>query len=118
LHALLAIEKGNWAAIAARGILNGPRTVDLDLLLMGDTVIVGEELTLPHPALGLAPLCTGASGRDLRRSSCTRNATRPWWSCWPCCLMRVKTAYLQCAGLRKVGSPAGTAELQSCPNWF
>jgi 2-amino-4-hydroxy-6-hydroxymethyldihydropteridine diphosphokinase len=50
LHALLAIER-DLGRDRGQGVLNGPRTVDLDLLLMGDTVIVGEELTLPHPAL-------------------------------------------------------------------
>jgi 2-amino-4-hydroxy-6-hydroxymethyldihydropteridine diphosphokinase len=50
LHALVAIER-ELGRDRSQGILNGPRTVDLDLLLMGDTVIVGEELTLPHPAL-------------------------------------------------------------------
>jgi 2-amino-4-hydroxy-6-hydroxymethyldihydropteridine diphosphokinase len=42
-------------------VLNGPRTLDLDLLVMGDCVVAGTELTLPHPALAkrrfvLAPL--------------------------------------------------------------
>jgi 2-amino-4-hydroxy-6-hydroxymethyldihydropteridine diphosphokinase len=50
LHALLAIER-ELGRDRGRGVPNGPRTVDLDLLLMGDMVIVGEELTLPHPAL-------------------------------------------------------------------
>jgi 2-amino-4-hydroxy-6-hydroxymethyldihydropteridine diphosphokinase len=50
LHALLAIER-ELGRDRSRGVPNGPRTLDLDLLLMGDTVIVGEELTLPHPAL-------------------------------------------------------------------
>jgi 2-amino-4-hydroxy-6-hydroxymethyldihydropteridine diphosphokinase len=29
----------------------GPRTIDLDLLLMGDVVLNNDELTLPHPAM-------------------------------------------------------------------
>jgi len=29
----------------------GPRTLDLDLLLFGDTVICNERLTVPHPGL-------------------------------------------------------------------
>jgi 2-amino-4-hydroxy-6-hydroxymethyldihydropteridine diphosphokinase len=49
LYALLAIER-ELGRDRSKGVLNGPRTLDLDLLLMGDTVIVGEELTLPHPA--------------------------------------------------------------------
>jgi 2-amino-4-hydroxy-6-hydroxymethyldihydropteridine diphosphokinase len=60
LHALLAIERelGRDRSLA---VVNGPRTLDLDLLLMGDFVVAQEELTLPHPALAerrfvLAPL--------------------------------------------------------------
>ncbi len=54
-------SNGSWGAIAARAFPTGPRTLDLDLLLVGDTVVAGEELTLPHPALAqrrfvLAPL--------------------------------------------------------------
>ena len=60
LHALLAIER-ELGRDRSQGVRNGPRTLDLDLLLMGDTIVAGEELTLPHPALAqrrfvLAPL--------------------------------------------------------------
>lgn len=61
LRTLLAIEKAHgrsrdstqrWA----------PRTLDLDLLAVGDHVLVSDELVLPHPELHkrsfvLAPLC-------------------------------------------------------------
>jgi 2-amino-4-hydroxy-6-hydroxymethyldihydropteridine diphosphokinase len=45
----------------------GPRTLDLDLLMMGDSVIHREGLALPHPALPerrfvLAPLAEIAPG--------------------------------------------------------
>lgn len=30
---------------------NGPRTLDLDLLLYGDDIICGPELTVPHPRM-------------------------------------------------------------------
>lgn len=50
LHALLAIER-ELGRDRSQGVPNGPRTVDLDLLLMEDAVIAGEELMLPHPAL-------------------------------------------------------------------
>jgi 2-amino-4-hydroxy-6-hydroxymethyldihydropteridine diphosphokinase len=60
LHALLAIER-ELGRDRRHSVPNGPRTLDLDLLLMGDTVVTTEELTLPHPALArrrfvLAPL--------------------------------------------------------------
>jgi 2-amino-4-hydroxy-6-hydroxymethyldihydropteridine diphosphokinase len=60
LHALLAIER-EQGRDRSHGVVNGPRTLDLDLLLMGDAIVAGEELTLPHPALTgrrfvLAPL--------------------------------------------------------------
>ena len=60
LHALLAIER-ELGRDRSKGVRNGPRTLDLDLLLMGDTIVAGEELMLPHPALAqrrfvLAPL--------------------------------------------------------------
>jgi 2-amino-4-hydroxy-6-hydroxymethyldihydropteridine diphosphokinase len=60
LHALLAIER-DLGRDRRHSVLNGPRTLDLDLLLMGDRVVATEELALPHPALArrrfvLAPL--------------------------------------------------------------
>jgi 2-amino-4-hydroxy-6-hydroxymethyldihydropteridine diphosphokinase len=60
LHALLAIER-ELGRDRSKGVRSGPRTLDLDLLLMGDTIVAGEELMLPHPALAqrrfvLAPL--------------------------------------------------------------
>lgn len=33
------------------GEAGGPRVIDLDLLLLGDMVMAGEYLTLPHPRL-------------------------------------------------------------------
>jgi 2-amino-4-hydroxy-6-hydroxymethyldihydropteridine diphosphokinase len=60
LRALLAIER-ELGRDRSHGVVNGPRTLDLDLLLVGDAIMAGEELTLPHPALAqrrfvLAPL--------------------------------------------------------------
>ena len=50
LHRLQAIEQDFGRVRAAR---NAPRTLDLDLLLLGPLVLQGEELTLPHPRLHL-----------------------------------------------------------------
>jgi 2-amino-4-hydroxy-6-hydroxymethyldihydropteridine diphosphokinase len=50
LHSMLAMER-ELGRERSHGIPNGPRTLDLDLLLMDETITVGEELTLPHPAL-------------------------------------------------------------------
>jgi 2-amino-4-hydroxy-6-hydroxymethyldihydropteridine diphosphokinase len=60
LHGLLAIER-ELGRDRSHGVLSGPRILDLDLLLMGDSIITEDELTLPHPALAkrrfvLAPL--------------------------------------------------------------
>ncbi len=48
LAALHAIEA---RAGRVRGALNGARTLDLDLLAIGDLVLAGAGLVLPHPRL-------------------------------------------------------------------
>ena len=58
LHALLAIECTHGRV---RKIANGPRTLDLDILIYGTLQIDDTTLTLPHPrahlrAFVLAPL--------------------------------------------------------------
>jgi 2-amino-4-hydroxy-6-hydroxymethyldihydropteridine diphosphokinase len=60
LRGMLAIER-EFGRDRSQSVLNGPRTLDLDLLMMGNSVVAGTELTLPHPALArrrfvLAPL--------------------------------------------------------------
>jgi 2-amino-4-hydroxy-6-hydroxymethyldihydropteridine diphosphokinase len=60
LRGMLAIER-EFGRDRSNGALNGPRTLDLDLLVVGDCVAANPELTLPHPALArrrfvLAPL--------------------------------------------------------------
>jgi 2-amino-4-hydroxy-6-hydroxymethyldihydropteridine diphosphokinase len=60
LRGLLAIER-QLGRDRSHGPLKGPRTLDLDLLLMGDWIVADEELSLPHQALAqrrfvLAPL--------------------------------------------------------------
>jgi 2-amino-4-hydroxy-6-hydroxymethyldihydropteridine diphosphokinase len=46
LEALLAIEKRHGRV---RGIPNGPRTLDLDIVLYGERVIDEPGLKVPHP---------------------------------------------------------------------
>jgi 2-amino-4-hydroxy-6-hydroxymethyldihydropteridine diphosphokinase len=46
LDELLAIEKRHGRV---RGIPNGPRTLDLDIVLYGDRVIDEPNLRIPHP---------------------------------------------------------------------
>ena len=48
LRVLATIES---ATGRVRAIRNGPRTLDLDLLFHGDTVLTSAGLTLPHPRL-------------------------------------------------------------------
>lgn len=50
LHGLLAIEK-EFGRDRAAGIPNGPRTLDLDLLLCGDLQVSEPGLEIPHPRL-------------------------------------------------------------------
>lgn len=48
LRALLAIEARHGRV---RSVPNAPRTLDLDLLLHGDSRLDSTELTLPHPRM-------------------------------------------------------------------
>lgn len=48
LHYLQTVEKRLGRK---RGIKNGPRTIDLDILLYGDRIIRTDELTIPHPRM-------------------------------------------------------------------
>lgn len=50
LESLLCIERA-FGRDRSGGIPNGPRTLDLDLLLLGDQVIHEEGLEIPHPRL-------------------------------------------------------------------
>ena len=51
LDALLAIERAHGRERAADGSRWGPRTLDLDLLLYGDSVVDEPGLLVPHPQL-------------------------------------------------------------------
>lgn len=60
LERLLRIER-SFGRNRATGIAKGPRTLDLDLLLMGDLIYESPTLVVPHPELArrrfvLAPL--------------------------------------------------------------
>ncbi len=50
LGALLLIEK-EFGRNRATSLANGPRTLDLDILLYGDFVVGGSSLVIPHPRL-------------------------------------------------------------------
>jgi 2-amino-4-hydroxy-6-hydroxymethyldihydropteridine diphosphokinase len=52
-EALLAACKAVEAALgrALGGVRHGPRPIDVDVLLLEDTVVTSERLTIPHPAL-------------------------------------------------------------------
>ena len=49
LRALLGIEQ-EFGRDRATSIPKGPRTLDLDLLMVEDSIVTTDELTLPHPA--------------------------------------------------------------------
>jgi 2-amino-4-hydroxy-6-hydroxymethyldihydropteridine diphosphokinase len=48
LETLLAIEKEMGRLRSQR---KGPRTIDIDVLLLGDAILDSPRLTIPHPAL-------------------------------------------------------------------
>ena len=52
LAALHAIERSLGRV---RGVRWGPRTIDLDIVQLGDTVLRAADLTLPHPGLADRP---------------------------------------------------------------
>jgi 2-amino-4-hydroxy-6-hydroxymethyldihydropteridine diphosphokinase len=78
LEELLAIEL-EFGRDRASGFANGPRTLDLDILLFGDVSISEPGLEIPHPRLAqrtfvLVPLCEIApqnldagSGRSMKQ---------------------------------------------------
>jgi 2-amino-4-hydroxy-6-hydroxymethyldihydropteridine diphosphokinase len=51
MRSLLAIERA-MGRDRSLIVVKGPRTIDLDLLLMDCVVMTTDELTLPHPAMG------------------------------------------------------------------
>lgn len=52
--ALLRLAESIEAALKrAPAVRNGPRTIDIDILLAGDLVAAGPDLVLPHPRMHL-----------------------------------------------------------------
>jgi 2-amino-4-hydroxy-6-hydroxymethyldihydropteridine diphosphokinase len=61
LNGLMALEQ-EFGRDRSAGIANGPRTLDLDILLFDDRKIIEPDLEIPHPRLAerafvLVPLC-------------------------------------------------------------
>jgi 2-amino-4-hydroxy-6-hydroxymethyldihydropteridine diphosphokinase len=50
LNRLMEIERG-FGRDRSHGIANGPRTLDLDILLYGDRILSTQTLQLPHPRM-------------------------------------------------------------------
>jgi 2-amino-4-hydroxy-6-hydroxymethyldihydropteridine diphosphokinase len=71
LQALLALER-EFGRDRSAGIQNGPRALDLDILLYGDLAISEDDLAIPHPRMAerafvLVPLAEiAAQARDPR----------------------------------------------------
>jgi 2-amino-4-hydroxy-6-hydroxymethyldihydropteridine diphosphokinase len=71
LEGLLGVER-EFGRDRAAGVKNGPRTLDLDILLFGDLVVSEWDLEIPHPRLAerafvLVPLNEiAAEARDPR----------------------------------------------------
>ncbi|HEY6466438.1 MAG TPA: 2-amino-4-hydroxy-6-hydroxymethyldihydropteridine diphosphokinase [Candidatus Acidoferrales bacterium] len=71
MHTLLQIERTlgrkRQPELAEPGKLKEPRTIDIDVLLLGDSVIHSPELEVPHPRMAerrfvLVPLAEIAAG--------------------------------------------------------
>jgi 2-amino-4-hydroxy-6-hydroxymethyldihydropteridine diphosphokinase len=62
-HALLGLTKSIEALLKrVPAVPQGPRTIDIDILFAGDTVLDARDLVIPHPRLAqrnfvLVPLC-------------------------------------------------------------
>jgi 2-amino-4-hydroxy-6-hydroxymethyldihydropteridine diphosphokinase len=75
LAALLDLEL-EFGRDRAQGFANGPRTLDLDILLFGDMVLREHDLDIPHPRMAerafvLVPLDEIAPDLREPRSGCT-----------------------------------------------
>ena len=68
LRGLLAIER-ELGRDRSQGPLKGPRTLDLDLLLMGDWISRRRGAITAASSPGSAQVCAGAAGGDCARAS-------------------------------------------------
>ncbi len=81
LDALLAIERAQGRAREIPNVLNGPRTLDLDLVLYGERVLDEPGLTVPHPRMAqrafvIVPLAEIAPGAVVPGLGCVSDLLR------------------------------------------
>lgn len=61
-HEMLGMCLGLEAGLGrVRGVKNGPRVLDVDVIFAGNLQLQTENLVVPHPATGNAALCSNRS---------------------------------------------------------
>jgi len=90
MHALLEIERSLGRK---RRVLHGPRTIDIDILLFGSSVVRTTDLEIPHPRMAgrrfvlvpFAEIAPGAQHPVLKKTiaallseTADRSEVRPW----------------------------------------
>jgi 2-amino-4-hydroxy-6-hydroxymethyldihydropteridine diphosphokinase len=66
LDACKAVERA--LGRAAGGVRHGPRPIDVDVLLLGDTEHRSERLALPHPEVSRGGSCSSRCSSSIRTS--------------------------------------------------